>query len=734
MQFKTSILLFMLLILLGAASLFSTTIANADRLRGSVSTLIINEVDADTPGSDIAEFAELFDGGVGNTPLDGYVLIFFNGSNDQSYLAIDLDGYSTDANGYFVIGNSAVASVAITIADNSLQQGADAVALYQASAVDFPNGTAVTTANLIDALVYDTNDADDAELLALLNIGQPQVNEGGAGSSADHSNQRCTNGSGGQRNTSTFVQLPPSPGAVNNCDALAPTATPTPANTPITPTPTSSITPETGLVINEVDVDTPSSDTAEFIELFDGGSGNTPLDGLAIVFFDGSSDESYLALDLDGLTTNADGYFVAGNPAVASAVITFADGRLQNGADAVALYVGSASDFPANTPVTTTNLLDAIVYGTDDADDAGLLTLLLAGEGQMNEAGARNSDAVAMGRCPNGSGGQRVSSTLALISPSPNEPNNCGSPLPTLTATPTSSEPTAIPSATATATSVNATPSSTPVVASVLINEVDADSVGADVAEFIELVGAPGTALDGLCLVAVNGSNDRVYLNIDLAGATLSGSGYYVIGNAGVANVGWTFADNALQNGPDAVAVVAAGDCGTALSSSTTVTDLLSMTLVDALVYGTNDDDDIELLALLNPGQPQVNEDGSGDSSIHANARCADGSGGARNSSSFAQVPPSPGRANECGTVPTATPTVTPSAIATTAAATPTPTGTPFIPTPTATATTFVEPIATATATPTATPQSPVTTVTPTATIDPRVNNSVHIYLPVIQR
>ena len=33
--------------------------------------VIINEIDSDTPGSDDAEFVELFDGGVGNADLDG---------------------------------------------------------------------------------------------------------------------------------------------------------------------------------------------------------------------------------------------------------------------------------------------------------------------------------------------------------------------------------------------------------------------------------------------------------------------------------------------------------------------------------------------------------------------------------------------------------------------------------------------------------------------------------------
>lgn len=178
----------------------------------------INEVDSDTPGTDAAEFVELFDGGAGNTALDGMVVVFFNGSNDLSYAAFDLDGYSTNANGFFVLGNTAL-SPDITFSDGLLQNGADAVALYQANATDFPTGTAVTTSNLLDAMVYDTSDADDAGLLALLNPLQPQVDENASSASATVSNQRCPNGSGGARITSTYAQWTPTPGSLNVCAA-----------------------------------------------------------------------------------------------------------------------------------------------------------------------------------------------------------------------------------------------------------------------------------------------------------------------------------------------------------------------------------------------------------------------------------------------------------------------------------------------------------------------------------
>jgi predicted extracellular nuclease len=176
--------------------------------------VIINEVDSDTLSTDVLEFIELYDGGAGNTALDGLVVVLYNGNGDVSYNTFDLDGYTTDANGYFLLGNTAVAPE-ITFNSNGLQNGADAVALYSGDADDFPNGTLVTTGSLVDAVVYDTNDADDAGLLVLLNAGQLQVNEGGLDNKDYHSNQRCPNGEGGARNTDTYTQFIATPRATN---------------------------------------------------------------------------------------------------------------------------------------------------------------------------------------------------------------------------------------------------------------------------------------------------------------------------------------------------------------------------------------------------------------------------------------------------------------------------------------------------------------------------------------
>jgi len=146
--------------------------------------VVINEIDADQEGTDNMEFIELLSD-TPNQTLDGLVVVLFNGSDDASYNAIDLDGFSTDANGFFIIGGDLVPGVDIAIGEtNAIQNGADAVAIFQGNADDFPNDTPVTMTNLIDAVVYDTGDADDDGLL--MGLGETaQINEDENNDNAD---------------------------------------------------------------------------------------------------------------------------------------------------------------------------------------------------------------------------------------------------------------------------------------------------------------------------------------------------------------------------------------------------------------------------------------------------------------------------------------------------------------------------------------------------------------------
>jgi hypothetical protein len=183
-------------------------------------------------------------------------------------------------------------------------------------------------------------------------------------------------------------------------------------------------TPVGEVIINEVDCDTPGSDLAEFVELFDGGVGNTPLDGYVVVFFNGGAvnDASYAAFDLDGFTTDVSGYFTLGNAAVPGVDLVFSNGLLQNGPDAVAIFAANGSDFPNGTPITTTNIRDALVYANSTTTDAGLLVLLNAGQLQVNENATGTTTTVSMQRVPNGSGGARNTDTYQVNVPTPDGP------------------------------------------------------------------------------------------------------------------------------------------------------------------------------------------------------------------------------------------------------------------------------------------------------------------------
>jgi hypothetical protein len=75
--------------------------------------VVINELDCDTAGTDDKEFIEL-KSATSNFSLDGYVLVFFNGTGSQanlSYFVYDLDGLVTDDNGIAVVGNALVSPV-----------------------------------------------------------------------------------------------------------------------------------------------------------------------------------------------------------------------------------------------------------------------------------------------------------------------------------------------------------------------------------------------------------------------------------------------------------------------------------------------------------------------------------------------------------------------------------------------------------------------------------------------
>ena len=159
--------------------------------------VIINELDSRNPGIDTAEFIELKTQSP-NTPLDGYVMVLFNGSSsggNSSYYTLDLDGFVTDFNGLFVIGGADVSpSPNFIVSQNTFQNGVDAVGIYVGNDFNYPDGTLATTANLVDALVYSHGQSDGQDLPTLLNF-NGIINENINGQGLVESIQRADDGS-----------------------------------------------------------------------------------------------------------------------------------------------------------------------------------------------------------------------------------------------------------------------------------------------------------------------------------------------------------------------------------------------------------------------------------------------------------------------------------------------------------------------------------------------------------
>jgi hypothetical protein len=208
---------------IAAQSIVVTTPGGASLPFGiTVIHLVINELDCNQPLTDAAEFVEISTG-VAGVSLSGYALTFFNGGNSPftgtlSYFSMNLNS-TTDANGLLLVGNSGVLPApALTFAGDSLQNGSDAVGIHQSAPI--ANGTAASATGLIDALVYDTNDADASNLLdAFFGAGNPQrvqVDEGPntvGGSSETVSIERCE---GVHRiDGRSYTTHAPTPGAVN---------------------------------------------------------------------------------------------------------------------------------------------------------------------------------------------------------------------------------------------------------------------------------------------------------------------------------------------------------------------------------------------------------------------------------------------------------------------------------------------------------------------------------------
>jgi predicted extracellular nuclease len=275
------------------------------------------------------------------------------------------------------------------------------------------------------------------------------------------------------------------------------------------------------LVINEIDYDQPSTDTAEFIEILNVSGGPVDLDNWSLELINGSNGTLYNTIDLPAVSLAAGDYFVvcgdAANVFACDLDVTPDSNLIQNGApDAVALLLDGAI-------VDTVSYEGSVPGYTEDSGD-GLVD---------------SSSAVFRGisRFPNGTDTDRNNQDFSPRCVTPGSANaaasgDCPDPRPPR----------------------------------LLVNEIDYDQPGSDTAEFVEIVNAGNSGVDltGVELVLVNGNNSAVYNTIALPSVVLgAGELFVVCGNAAnVANcdLDVTPDSNLVQNGaPDAVALVRAG-------------------------------------------------------------------------------------------------------------------------------------------------------------------------------
>lgn len=178
--------------------------------------LLINEVDYDQQGDDLAEFVELYNPNAGPVDLSGYVLVLVNGNTPAAPAlyqspagGIALSG-SIPANGYAVVSNAGVVvpqgviQIVAFAANGTLQNGGnDGLQLRTAAGV------------VVDALLYETQATVDA---ALLGFGEGTPFSGSDSGSGLQSVARCPNGTDSDDNASDFeISVTPSAGASNVC-------------------------------------------------------------------------------------------------------------------------------------------------------------------------------------------------------------------------------------------------------------------------------------------------------------------------------------------------------------------------------------------------------------------------------------------------------------------------------------------------------------------------------------
>jgi hypothetical protein len=293
----------------------------------STGTIVINEFLANPVGADAGfEWVELYNAGPAAVRLDGWTFRTATSGANYSIKATLPDDTSLSAGGYFVIGEASVGEADfVSTLSMGNGTGGDGVRLVDCAG------------NTVDTVVYGDQVnpdevVDDAEQPAVYVVPAP-----GDGLSL----ARKVNGVDTDNSYDDFAPgNPPTPGA---------------------PNPVLTCTPSTGTIkLNEFLSDPEGPDStalAEWIELYNRGSGAVDVDGWWIVAAGSADDTRVDVVFPPASRLVAGGFFVVGGENVPEAdhVATFSIGNGTNG-DAIYLFD------------CTGELVDAVIYGSNNDD------------------------------------------------------------------------------------------------------------------------------------------------------------------------------------------------------------------------------------------------------------------------------------------------------------------------------------------------------------------------------
>ena len=597
-------------------------------------SIVINEINADSPTStETNEFVELF--GPANASLNGYTLAFCEGTDQTYYYSINLNNQSLDANGFFVIGSIGMSNVDMTFPINTIQNGYDAIALYNGQSNLYNVGNNIVPTNLVDVAIYETADANINALNIALGFTATSFvafNESNGTTGGDLSQSRIPDG-GTALTNSTYQNRTLSPGTFNSPPAQL-----------------------SAILFNEINADNPGNDVSEFVELI--GPPNASLNGYALAFCDGTTMTYDTVMYLNGYSLDENGFFVAGNSTVDNVDLVFGLSSMGNGTDAVALYFQPNLIFEGDA-IVGTNLEDAVVYTTGDVLVPALVSILGLDPNYVVLDETPPTEDESLSRVPDG-GTPFDNTTYVMQLPTPGTWNSsdCSAGNPqlvdgstaigfclggtntiTLDAFPglgtgtfilTDSNGIIVSEITANTYTfgnavgefqiysigysgvldvntiavgqsilnisssdcinistffISVSITDCGALASMVINELNADNPGGpDSEEFIELYGPANASLNGLVVVFLGGTTGTIYDAIDLDGYTTDANGFFVLGNAATTNVDYIFPDAHLQNGPDGIAIFAANASDYPINSIVGPNNL-----IDAMIYQTDD-------------------------------------------------------------------------------------------------------------------------------------------------